>query len=276
MKAFLISIAIQVISMKTEAKTQFINTKIGKIAVHTIERKSDNLPIIFLHGVYFDYHLWDKQVNEIEDRMVIALDMPLHGKSCEITKTDWSLSDCADMLMEILDSLKIPKVVAIGHSWGSMTILRAASKHPESFEGIGLCNMPFLPASKKQKVTFGLQHSMLIFRNFYTKQAAKALFGKTSLAENPLLLNLLSRSMNTLTNKEIRQIDKKVILDAEDAASLIQNLLVKAIALKGKEDYVPTPPKIETVIVDGGHISPLEEPLKVQVLIQTLIGTKGE
>lgn len=262
--------------MKSEAQTQFINTKIGKIAVHTIERKSDNLPIIFLHGVYFDHHLWDKQMNEIEDRMVIALDMPLHGKSREITKTDWSLADCADMLIEILDSLKISKVFAIGHSWGSMTILRAASKHPERFEGIGLCNMPFHAASKKQKATFGLQHSMLIFRNFYTKQAAKALFGKTSLEVNPSLPNLLSRPMNTLTNKEIRQIDKKVILDAEDATSLIQNLQVKAIALKGKEDYVPTPPKIETVIVDGGHISPLEEPLKFQVLIQTLIDTKGE
>jgi hypothetical protein len=53
-------------------------------------------------------------------------------------------------------------------------------------------------------------------------------------------------------------------------------LQVKAIALKGKEDYVPTPPKIETVIVDGGHISPLEQPIKVQALIQTLIDTKGK
>ena len=69
--------------MKTEAQTQFINTKIGKIAVHTIERKSDNLPIIFLHGVYFDHHLWDNQVSEINDRTVITLDMPLHGKSRE-------------------------------------------------------------------------------------------------------------------------------------------------------------------------------------------------
>jgi hypothetical protein len=64
--------------------------------------------------------------------------------------------------------------------------------------------------------------------------------------------------MSALTNKEVKQIDKKVILDAEDATLLIQNLQVKAIALKGKEDYVPTPPKIETIIVDGGHISPLE------------------
>lgn len=259
--------------MKTEAKTQFINTKIGKIAVHSSEHKSDNLPIIFLHGVYFDHHLWDKQVNEIKDRMGFSLDMPLHGKSREITKMDWSLSDCADMLIEILDSLKIPKVIAIGHSWGSMTILRAASKHPERFEGIGLCNMPFEAATPKQKRIFKLQHTMLAFRNFYTKQAAKSLYGKASLKENPDLLRQLQRPMNMLTIRDIKQTDKKVIIDAEDATSVIINLKVKAIALKGKEDYVPTPPKIQTILVDGGHISPLEQPFKVMDLISALSKT---
>ena len=262
--------------MSNPAQTTFIRTNIGKIAIHKTESTTDKLPIILLHGVYFDHHLWDELVKHIDDRTVITIDMPLHGESLEITKPDWSLNDCTEMLIEILDSLRIPKVVAIGHSWGSMTILRAASKHPERFEGIGLCNMPFHAASKKQKQTFGLQHSLLLFRNFYTKQTAKALFGKSSLVKNPSLLNQLSRPMSVLTKKEIKQIDKKVILDAEDATSLIQNLQVKAIALKGKEDYVPTPPKLETVIVNGGHISPLEQPLKVQVLIQTLIDTKGK
>lgn len=262
--------------MSTKAQTTFIQTNIGKIAIHKTERTSDKLPIILLHGVYFDHHLWDEQVKHIDDRTVITIDMPLHGESREITKPDWSLNDCAYMLIEILDSLQIPKVIAVGHSWGSMTILRAANKQPQSFESIGLCNMPFLAAFKKQKATFGLQHSMLIFRGFYTKQAAKALFGKTSLAKKPSLVNQLSRPMSVLTNKEVKQIDKKVILEAEDAMTMILNLKVKAIALKGKEDYVPLPPKIETVIVDGGHISPLEQPIKVQVLIQTLIDTKGE
>ena len=157
-----------------------------------------------------------------------------------------------------------------------MTILRAAYKHPERFEGIGLCNMPFEAASPKQIRMFKLQHTLLFFRKFYTKQAAKSLFGKSSLKENPQLHAQLQRPMNILTIDDIKQIDKKVILDAEDATTMILNLKVKAIALKGKEDYVPLPPKIETVIVDGGHISPLEQPIKVQVLIQTLIDTKGE
>lgn len=261
--------------MILEAQTTYTKTNIGKIAVHYNQIKSEKTPIIFLHGVYFDHKLWDNHVSEIHDQMVITIDMPLHGESREITNPNWTLNDCADMLIEILDSLQIPKVIAIGHSWGSMTILRAANKNPKRFESIGLCNMPFQAASKKQKAIFGLQHSMLIFRKFYTKQAAKALFGKILLTKNPSLVNLLSRPMSALTNKEIRQIDKKVILDAEDTTSLIQNLQVKAIALKGKEDYVPSPPKIETVIADGGHISPLEEPLKVIALIKKLIGNKG-
>jgi 3-oxoadipate enol-lactonase len=276
MKTLLILTAILIINMKTHAHMQFIKTKIGKIAVYTTERKGDNLPLVFLHGVYFDHHLWDKQVNAIEDRMVIAVDMPLHGESREITKKDWSLSDVAEMLIEILDSLKIPKVVAIGHSWGSMTILRAASNHPERFEGIGLCNMPFLAATPKQKRIFKLQHTMLPFRNFYTKQAAKSLYGKASLMENPDLLKQIQRPMNILTIRDIKETDKKVIINAEDATLLIINLTVKAIALKGKEDYVPTPQKIETVIVEGGHISPLEDPLRVTDFIKILIDTKRE
>ena len=108
-----------------------INTNLGKIAVYPKLVDSDKTPIIFLHGVYFDHHLWDEVLYSIRDRKTFSLDMPFHGLSKEITKTDWSLNDCADMLLEILDHLKIAKVIAVGHSWGSMTILRAASKQPE-------------------------------------------------------------------------------------------------------------------------------------------------
>jgi hypothetical protein len=136
--------------------------------------------------------------------------------------------------------------------------------------------MPFEAASPKQKRMFKLQHTLLFLRKFYTKQAAKSLFGKSSLKENPQLYDQLQRSMNKLKIDDIKRTDKKVILDAEDATNMILKLKVKAIALKGKEDYVPTPPKIETIIVKGGHISPLEEELKVLDLIRTLIDPKAQ
>ena len=247
-----------------------IHTNLGNIAVYTKLVDSNKTPIIFLHGVYFDHNLWDDVINSINDRTTYSVDMPFHGLSKEITKTDWTLNDCADMLLEILNSLQIAKVIAVGHSWGSMTILRAAAKQPERFESVLLCNMPFLTATKKQKITFGLQHSMLLFRNFYTKQAAKALFGKTSLKENPSLVYHLKRSMNLMSNGQIKHTDKAVIADAEDASELIINLKVRALAIKGEEDYVPAPPSIETIIIGGGHISPLEKPEEVLNLVNKL------
>jgi len=256
--------------MVSQQPTSFIQTTIGKIAIYQKELDSNKIPIIFLHGVYFDHHLWDKVIDSLNDRTIITIDMPLHGLSKELTREDWSLKDCAEMLLEILDSLQIAKVIAVGHSWGSMTILRAASKQANRFESILLCNMPFLAATKKQKLTFGLQHSMLLFRNFYTKQAAKALFGKTSLNENPSLIEDLKRPMNLLSNKQIKQTDKAVIINADDANELIRNLRANAIALKGEEDYVPKPPYIETILVKGGHISPLEKPNEILSLVKKI------
>ena len=256
--------------MANQQITSFITTNIGKIAVYQKKVDSNKIPIIFLHGVYFDHHLWDEVIDSLNDRTIIAIDMPLHGLSKEITKNDWTLNDCSEMLLEILDRLHIAKVIAIGHSWGSMTIIRGASNQPERFESVLLCNMPFLEATKRQKLTFGLQHSMLIFRNFYTKQAAKALFGKTSLKEIPSLVNDLKRTMNLLSNAQIKHTDKAVIADADDASELIKNLKVRALALKGIEDYVPAPPNIETLIIGGGHISPLEQPHEVISLVRKL------
>lgn len=258
-------------------KKSYINTKIGEIAIHKKEVKSDKTPIIFLHGVYFDHHLWDNQIAQINDRTVIAIDMPWHGESTQNIRKKWTLHDCAYMLLEILDNLKIEKVIAIGHSWGSMTILRASNQKPEKFTSIGLCNMPFEEASFGTKIGFSFQHSALLFKKFYIKQAAKSLFGKQSLKENPALFETLYQSMSKLTAKQIRKTDRFVILNAENTTSLIQILKVPALALKGKEDYVPNPPKnIELTTVNGGHVSPLESLKEVAEFCKKVIMESGK
>lgn len=254
----------------TSMRTTLVSTHIGSIAVHHQKASTDKTPLVFLHGVYFDHRLWEETIVRIADRTIVAVDMPLHGASRDISKQDWTLDDCAEMLLEILDALQMDKVIAVGHSWGSMTILRAANKRPDRFESVLLCNMPFHAASRKQKFLFRMQHTALFFRNFYAKKAASALFGKKTLAENPSFLEQLRRPMGILTGKDIRAIDQKVILDAEDATDLIQGLKVRATALKGEEDYVPTPPHIETVFVRGGHISPLEDSKQVAEAVKKL------
>lgn len=252
-------------------KQSFIDTNLGKIAIYQNDIDNEKTPIIFLHGVYFDHQMWEAQAKNITDRKVITIDMPLHGESKTNISENWTLEDCGKMLLEIIAYLKIEKVITIGQSWGSMTILRAAGSQPEKFAAIGFCNMPFEAATKKTRRQFSFQHSILMFRKFYHKQVAKALYGKAILAENPQLLDYLNASMGKLTNKEVKLIDKTVITQADDATVKVENLKVPALALKGKEDYVPNPPKLELTLVEGGHVSPVEVPEEVLNFVQKVI-----
>jgi pimeloyl-ACP methyl ester carboxylesterase len=254
-------------------ETTQINTSIGEISFR-LNKVENSIPIIFLHGVYYDHNLWNYQAERITDRTVITIDMPFHGMSKNITRQIWTLDDCAVMLLEILDTLEIDKVIAIGHSWGSMTILRAAAKAPERFQSIGLCNMPFQAATTKIKRMFKMQHLMLGFRKFYAKQVAKALYGKETYTKNPALLNILESSISKLTREEIIQTDKSVIIDAENMEPTIQTLKVPTLALKGKEDYVPRSGHLKTKIVAGGHVSPIEVPEEVYAFIKEVIEIK--
>lgn len=248
-----------------------VHTQIGQIAVFQKQTDLDNTPIIFLHGVYFDHHLWESQIHAIADRPVFAIDMPMHGESKENIKNNWSLDNCAEALLEILDSLKIDKVISIGHSWGSMTIMRAANKNPARFLALGLCNMPFKEPTSKEVRNIKFQHSAMVFRKFYMKQAGKSLMGKESITKNPALIDKLITSMSKLTNKEIKYTDKAVRIEAKDASHLITALAMPVFALVGEEDYVGLPPIKETMIVKGGHVSPIEVPEEVNKLISKLI-----
>lgn len=246
-----------------------VTTRIGDIACH-VREVPDTEPIIFLHGVYFDHRMWDALADQFADRTTIAVDMPMHGAS-QAVSTDWTLDDCAAMLVDILDDFGAERCIAVGHSWGSMTILRAAAAHPERFSAVGLCNLPLEAGGFGAKLQFGFQHLMLPFRAFYAEQVAKAMFGKEHRAAHPEDVDYLTHSMSALSNGALRHTDRTVIMNADDGWAYLEKLEVPAIALHGEDDYVPTPDGIETVIVPGQHVSPLEQPEAVASLIARLV-----
>lgn len=250
-------------------KITSIPTKLGPIETE-IREVIGTIPIIFLHGVYLDRHLWDAQIEQIDQQTVISIDMPHHGNNRQ-NILGWNLDDCATILLEILDNLHIPEVIAVGQSWGSMTIIRAAAKAPHRFKAIGLCNMPLQQGNPKKLLSYYFKSSLLIFRTFYAKQAAKFLFAPGSLKAHPKLNHVIIEGMKKMSAKEIRHVDRAVVINPDDGFIFLPKITCKVKALKGKEDYVPTPPGIETTIVPGGHISPLEAPKEVTNFVMQLM-----
>ena len=248
----------------------FVHTNLGSIAVYQ-KTVPDSIPIILLHGVYFDHNLWNYCVDRITERTVVTIDMPFHGKSKNILNINWNMEDWAKMLLEILDSIGVDQVYAVGHSWGSMTILRAATQSPERFRAIGLCNMPFNKGDFATRLKFGFQHLVLPLRSFYTKQVAKAMFSESSRRNKPQIVEYLHSSMSLLSDKEVRKTDKAVITSVDDGKQYLDKLQTPALSLKGVQDYVGIPERIEMRVVDGAHTSPLEQPDKVLDFIYEIL-----
>jgi 3-oxoadipate enol-lactonase len=193
--------------------------------------------------------------------------MPMHGNS-KLVNEFWDMNSCVDMFFEILDELGVDRVIAIGHSWGSMTILRAANINPNRFEKLILFNMPYKASTIASRLLIRLRHLMLVFPQFYYEQAGKSLMSKESLKKNKFLIKNFIQMMNRLKSDEIVKTDKEVLVNAVNTLQLINDLSIPHVIVKGKDDYVPLPPNGKTMIIPGGHLSPMEVPDEVTQIIK--------
>ena len=256
--------------LSAQSETKFVSTSLGEIA-YDINEVDNTTPIIFLHGVYLDRHLWKEIKNQFADHTTIVIDMPLHGESKDITKKDWTMADCSAMLIELLDELQIESCIAVGHSWGSMVILRAASNHPDRFQGIGLCNLPLKAGDFWTKVQFGFIHGALVFKKFFIKQTIRKIVAKESRKKMPEISGYITSTMANLSKREIKKTNKEVITNVDDGHQYFDLIKIPMLLIKGEKDKVPKLDSDQLIVVPGKHISPLEAPDEVIKMIRQLM-----
>lgn len=226
-----------------------------------------------MHGIFLDKTLWVDCASELVGHRRLYIDMPAHGQSSDVGRP-WNLEECVTMLIQILDTLDVDSCIALGHSWGGMTALRAAAEYPERFQALGLFNMPFKPVTGLRKIGFYGQKLMARFQRIYAQQAAQSMYSQTCLEAHPELIRGMKERLAARPAREIAQVIDAVICNANDSTFLIQNVSMPTVFVVGKEDFVGIPPG-ETLIVPGRHISPQEAPQSVSLAIQQLIDRVG-
>jgi len=250
-------------------KTQEISTNMGMISV-TTETVENTVPVVFLHGVFLDKDLWSAYRPEHTHRTHIYIDMPGHGNSGDVGR-DWRLEECVTMLIQVLDAMGVDRCVAIGQSWGSMVAVRAANAYPQRFAALGLFNMPHAKTTGMRKVGFWMQKMFLGAPRFYAKQAAQSLYSKELLQRRPELVTRMQERMQKRSAREMSRLINAVILCPDDARPYIEHLKVPAAAFVGEDDYVGTPPILETGRIPGRHISPQESEEKTREAISKVL-----
>ncbi len=100
-------------------------------------------PVVFVHGLGGNYHFFDRQVKEVEDRArVIAYDQRGCGGSSLAPRKKYDLDALVHDLLVILDVARADQAILVGHSFGADVVSRFAGLHPDRVASLVLIDPP--------------------------------------------------------------------------------------------------------------------------------------
>lgn len=99
--------------------------------------------VVFIHGVLNDHSVWALQSRWFAHHgfNVLAIDLPGHGRSTG--KPPASVAEAAASVQALLDDLQVQQAALVGHSWGSLIALHAASLAPPRITQLVLVGTAF-------------------------------------------------------------------------------------------------------------------------------------
>jgi pimeloyl-ACP methyl ester carboxylesterase len=99
--------------------------------------------VIFIHGVLSDHSVWGLQSRYMAHHgwNVLAVDLPGHCRSDG--EAPGSVEEAAQFVSGLLDAAGLSKAALVGHSWGSLIALEAASRLKERVSHLALVGIAY-------------------------------------------------------------------------------------------------------------------------------------
>jgi pimeloyl-ACP methyl ester carboxylesterase len=99
--------------------------------------------VVFIHGVLADHSVWILQTRYLAHHgwNVLAVDLPGHCRSAGEAPS--SVEEAAEFIGKLLDAAGLEKAALVGHSWGSLIALEAASRLKERVTHLVLVGTAF-------------------------------------------------------------------------------------------------------------------------------------
>jgi len=99
--------------------------------------------VVFIHGVLNDHSVWILQSRYLANHgyNVLAVDLPGHCRSAGEAPS--TVEEAADFIAALLDAAGVQSAALVGHSWGSLIALEAASRLKERVTHLVLVGTAF-------------------------------------------------------------------------------------------------------------------------------------
>lgn len=232
--------------------------------------------IVLIHGFCENSTCFNEQVFLLKDRYtIICIDLPGHGLSAE--QSEFSISDIALQVKEVLDANAVKQCVMIGHSMGGYVTLAFAQEHSSYLKGYGLLHSTANADSEERKSKREQAINLIVEKGagFYVEQFIPPLFAagtdsalikmrqssNASLSSTTLIACLTAMKNRLDSNRllETSKLPVAFIAGANDAIIPIKDMLAQAATV---------PVAQVTCLVGAAHMGMLEKPQQVTEAIE--------
>ena len=212
-----------------------INATDSKGTFYKLNQKK-GIPIVFIHGVGLDHNIWDPQINEF-DNTVLIYDILGHGRT-PLNKEKISFDDFSDQIIDLIDELKFSKIHLIGFSIGSLIARNFATRFGDRLKSLTLLCSIFNRSDNEQKIV-NERFEQTKKDKKLTKDALKRWFNKDFIEKNP---QISDKIFSILSNNNMDNFIKvySLFVNHEDNEKF-ENINVKTLVMTGEGDVGSTP-----------------------------------
>lgn len=203
------------------------------IETHYVEtNRSDEMPLIILHGWGSSTKSWEKVLNHLESygKHVLIPDLPGFGETPEPNRP-WNVNDYINFIEEFAKILGIKKFSLSGHSFGGQIAIAFAAKNPSELNSLILMSAARIAKRRKLKVK--------IFNTLTTIGNLIFLIPPLCFLK-PVVRKIwyaLSGEQDYYRASELMQETMKLVIGEEVGAKL-DSIKIPTLILWGEKDYV--------------------------------------
>ena len=249
--------------------------QIGELKINFLRQGSAEKTAVLLHGFGGDLNNWlFNHMALIENRTVIAIDLPGHGSSSK-TVGDGSFAFMANTIQQLMKELDVSKADWVGHSMGGAIALQLAQSHPTLVRSLTLIGSAGLGAEINADYLRGFTQSE---SRRELKPHVQQLFKDPSLVTRQLVDDLLKfkridgvqACLQTITDcfiDEGHQVENlRNVLEAQDISALVIWGAEDQIIPANHASDLPSQDNVH-ILEDGGHMVQMESATEVNKLI---------